>query len=74
VSEAKNHLSRLLDRVEQGEEIIIGRSGRPVARLIPYRRGGPPREPGTWQGRTQMDADFDELPEEFAAAVRGDEA
>ncbi len=36
--EAKNKLSALLDRVEQGEEIIITRHGRPVARLVPSLR------------------------------------
>lgn len=35
--EARAHLSRLLDRVDAGEEIVIARSGRPVARLIPWR-------------------------------------
>lgn len=41
--EAKNTLGGLLDRVEQGEEIVITRRGKPVARLTPYRE---PRDPG----------------------------
>ena len=40
VHEAKTHLSRLLQRIEAGEEIVIARAGRPVARLVPY---GAPR-------------------------------
>jgi len=42
--EAKNTLGSLLDRVEQGEEIVITRHGRPVARLVPNRRGRDPEE------------------------------
>ena len=36
VHAAKTHLSKLLERVERGEEIVIGRAGRPVARIVPY--------------------------------------
>ena len=38
VHEAKTHLSRLLSRVEAGEEILISRAGQPVARLVPAKR------------------------------------
>lgn len=73
VYEAKTHLSRLLDRVLAGEEIVIGRSGTPVARLVPI----PPAEPtrrvlGAWRGRVHITADFDDLPEAVAVAFRGD--
>jgi prevent-host-death family protein len=37
IHEAKTHLSRLVERVESGEEITLARAGRPVARLVPYR-------------------------------------
>lgn len=72
VYEAKTHLSRLLDRVESGEEIIIGRNGRPVARLVPHRGRAAPREPGAWRGKVRIADDFDELPDELAAAFRGE--
>jgi prevent-host-death family protein len=68
VDEAETHLSRLLERVEAGEEIVIGRAGRPVARLVPYQPRIRTRQPGTWRGRVQIAEDFDELPEELAAA------
>jgi prevent-host-death family protein len=45
VHEAKTHLSRLLQRVEAGEEIVIGRAGRPVARLVPMDRVGAAQRP-----------------------------
>lgn len=74
VHEAKTHLSRLLERVERGEEIIIGRAGKPVARLVPYRSQRGPRTPGGWEGRVTVAEDFDELPEELVAAFRGERA
>ena len=72
VYEAKTHLSRLLERVEAGEEIIIGRAGRSVARLVPNRKGPVKRVPGEWRGRVWIADDFDELPEDLAAAFRGE--
>jgi len=70
VHEAKTHLSRLLDRVAQGEEVIIAKSGRPVAKLV--RVAVEPRKPGRLKGRIRIDPDFYEpLPEEILAAFRG---
>jgi len=74
VHEAKTHLSRLLERVERGEEIVIGKAGKPVARLVPYRSQRGPRTPGGWEGRVTVAEDFDELPEELAAAFGGERA
>jgi len=72
VHDAKTHLSRLLDRVAQGEEIIIAKSGRPVAKLV--RVAGEPRRPGRLKGRIRIAPDFDEpLPEEVLAEFRGKE-
>ncbi|MFP4502036.1 MAG: type II toxin-antitoxin system Phd/YefM family antitoxin [Candidatus Hydrogenedentota bacterium] len=72
IHEAKTHLSRLLERVAQGEEIIIANAGKPVARLVPYHLEPAPREPGIWQGKVEIAADFDDLPEDIAAAFRGE--
>jgi prevent-host-death family protein len=73
VYEAKTHLSQLLDRAAAGEEIVIARAGRPVARLVPLS-GAPPqrRTPGAWRGKVSIAADFDELPDEIGAAFRGE--
>ncbi len=58
--EAKTQLSKLLQRVEAGEEIIIARHGRPVARLVPAQRERSPRVPGAWAGRGWIADDFDD--------------
>jgi prevent-host-death family protein len=59
IHEAKTHLSRLLVRVEAGEEVVIARAGRPVARLVPYTRAMEPRVLGIWKGRVTIAPDFD---------------
>ena len=67
VHEAKTHLSRLLDRVAAGEEIVIAKAGRPVARLIPITRSGK-RPLGMDAGRVFIAEDFDEpLPDDILA-------
>ena len=66
VHEAKTHLSRLLERVEAGEEVVIARAGRPIARLVPYRRLAAPRTPGIWQGQVTIAPDFDAINDEIA--------
>jgi len=66
VHDAKTHLSRLLERVERGERIIIARAGTPVAILSPYEPspGERPRVPGRDRGLIWMSDDFDApLPE-----------
>ncbi|HXM57374.1 MAG TPA: type II toxin-antitoxin system Phd/YefM family antitoxin [Candidatus Dormibacteraeota bacterium] len=72
IHEAKTNFSRLVERAEHGEEILIGRAGKPVARLVPYERPSTPRVPGGWEGRVEMAPDFDELPPDLAAAFRGE--
>jgi prevent-host-death family protein len=60
IHEAKTHLSRLVERVEAGEEITLARAGRPVARIVPYRRRSEPRKPGIWKGRVVIHPGFDD--------------
>jgi prevent-host-death family protein len=72
IHDAKTDLSRLIARAAAGEEIIIARAGKPVARLIPYHCEEPPkRVPGAWKGRVKISRDFDKLPESITAAFRG---
>ena len=66
VHEAKTHLSRLLERVEAGEEVVIARAGRPIARLVPYRRLAEPRPLGIWRGQVTIGPEFDAVDEEIA--------
>lgn len=63
VYEAKTNLSKLLQDVEKGEEILIGRAGEPVALLSPYRREK--RELGFATGQIWIADDFDETPEQI---------
>jgi prevent-host-death family protein len=58
VHEAKTHLSKLLERVRAGEEVVIARAGEPIARLIPYAQPGR-RALGVDAGRGFISADFD---------------
>lgn len=66
VQEAKTHLSRLLGLVEAGEEVVIARYGKPVARLVRVEEPAPERFPGRWAGKIRIAADFDDpLPDEW---------
>jgi prevent-host-death family protein len=68
IHEAKTHLSKLVERVAAGEEIIIGKAGKPVARLIPYREPKPrKRKPGAWKGKVWISPDFDKADKEIEA-------
>lgn len=69
VHEAKTHLSRLLEAVEAGEEVLIARAGRPVARLAPLEQAAAPRRLGLLAGRFTVPDHWDEpLPQEVLDA------
>jgi prevent-host-death family protein len=57
--DAKTQLSKLLARVERGEEIVIGRAGKPIAKLVPVRPTTGKRVPGLGKGTVWMADDFD---------------
>lgn len=66
--EAKTHLSRLVERAAGGEEIVIAKSGKPVAKLVPFDRDMTPRQLGTMRGLITVADDFDApLPAEVLA-------
>ncbi len=70
--DAKTHLSQLVERAARGEEIIIAKAGRPLARLVPLETAGLRRSPGALAGRIRMGADFDApLPDDLAAGFEG---
>ncbi len=70
--EAKTSLSQLVERAAAGEEIIIAKSGRPLAKLVPLSQKRKPREPGGWEGRMRIAEDFDApLPADIQVAFEG---
>jgi len=72
--EAKTSLSRLVDRAANGEEIILSKAGKPMAKLVPFKRASEPRQPGGWEGRMRISEDFDApLPAEVQTAFEGQE-
>jgi prevent-host-death family protein len=72
IHQAKTTLSQLLESVLAGEEIIISKAGKPLARLIPYHTEKKLRTPGYWKGRVKMAEDFDDpLPPEILAGFMG---
>lgn len=69
--EAKTQLSRLVELVEAGDEVVIQRSGRPVARLVAYEERRPVAEAfGALRGQIELADDFDTLPDEFLDSFR----
>ena len=58
--DAKTRLSELVDRASAGEEIVIAKNGRPLARLVPIPAEKPNRSPGGWEGMVWIAEDFDE--------------
>jgi prevent-host-death family protein len=65
IHEAKTHFSKLLERVSNGEEVVIAKAGKPVARLVPFAANdNAPRLPGIDKGKLIIMPDFDTpLPE-----------
>jgi len=66
IHEAKTHLSRLLERVARGEEVVIAKAGKPVAKLVPIRSSRPKFKFGSAKGEFAVPDDFNEpLPKEI---------
>ena len=68
ISEAKAELSALIEAVQNGNEIIIAKAGKPVARLVAFRNSTLPRTPGSMAGEIWIAPDFDTLPEDMEEA------
>lgn len=72
IHEAKTHFSSLVHRVMAGEEVIIAKSGVPVARLVPIAPSRKERVAGSAKGKVRMASDFDALlPEEVLEQFEG---
>ena len=75
IHEAKTHLSRLVERVQAGEEFVIAKAGRPAARLVPLETGAKPVKTGGLTIRGRIPDDFDSMFEaEIATLFTGDGA
>ena len=68
ISEAKAQLSALVEKVMAGEEVVIGKAGKPVVKLVRYELSEKPRQPGALKGKIKIADDFDELPSDIADA------
>ena len=68
ISEAKAQLSALIEKVISGQQVIIGKAGKPVAMLVRYERSEETRRPGALRGKIKIAEDFDDLPDEIAEA------
>ncbi len=71
--EAKTNLSRILAEVEKGEEYILSRAGKAIARLSPIRQPSAPATPGKWRGMVTIRPDFDAEDPGITAAFEGHE-
>jgi prevent-host-death family protein len=66
IHEAKTHLSRLLERVAVGEEVVIAKAGKPIAKLVPIKSARPKFKFGSAKGKFVVPDDFsDPLPKEI---------
>ena len=68
ISEAKAQLSALVEAVLKGDEVILAKAGKPVAKIVPYAGAARPRKPGALAGKIWIAADFDSLPDDIAEA------
>ena len=72
IHQAKTHLSRLVEEVSAGKELIIGKAGKPLAKLVPLKPAKPVRKPGFLKGKIRIAGDFDKpLPASVVAALEG---
>ena len=71
--EAKSTLSKLVELVQNGEEVVIAKAGNPVALLKPYSKSAKKRTPGALKGKPFDMSRFDEADEEICLLFDGDE-
>jgi len=59
IHQAKTHFSKLIDAAMKGEEVIIAKAGKPLAKLVPILLDKPQRKPGALKGKIRISKDFD---------------
>ena len=72
IHEAKTHLSQIIERVARGESVIIGKAGKPMAVLSPYKATQAPRKPGSMKGKIHVADDFDAVDDLIADLFEGE--
>jgi prevent-host-death family protein len=69
IQAAKTHLSRVVEQVVQGEDIVLAKAGKPMVRLVPYTKSGVRREPGAFKGQIWEAADCWDGDDDIAASI-----
>lgn len=72
IHEAKTNLSRLIEKTLAGEDVIIAKAGKPVAKLVAYKEKVKPRKPGLWKGKIWISDDFNDEDEEINKLFYGE--
>jgi prevent-host-death family protein len=72
IHEAKTNLSKLVNKTMKGEEVIIGKAGKPVAKLVAYKSKNKKRITGIWKGKVWMSEDFNDEDEEINKLFYGE--
>ncbi len=72
IHEAKTHLSKLIEAVAEGEDVVIAKAGKPLVRMVPFAQHKPMRRLGGLKGKVRIAEDFDApLPDDLMAAFEG---
>lgn len=69
---AKTNLSKLIEEVEKGKEVVIARAGKPVARLVSYKNKLRPRKPGLLKGKISIPDNFNDEDKEINKLFYGE--
>ena len=65
IHQAKTNLSKLIEKVSNGEEVVIAKAGKPVAKLVAYKKKLKPRKFGLWKGKVFVPENFNDEDEEI---------
>lgn len=72
IHQTKTNLSKLLEKMHKGEDIIIAKAGKPIAKLVPYEEKLKPRKFGLWKGKVSIPDNFDDEDEEINKLFYGE--
>lgn len=73
IHQAKTNLSKLIDKTQKGEDVIIAKAGKPVAKLVAYKEKMKPRKFGLWKGKVWMADNFNDEDKEINKLFYGEE-